>query len=294
MAAKTLSGTKAARGSQTNKTDPMKGNHGSNKTEVGDDDDYDDNFHDGMKNMTLNDPNDIVLDVENPWMNLPAFFTQKVEKEIAQVATTQQVTKNYSFTKFKVYFKVEDPNDIYSKNIYSASIQGSGKSIHLVAPMVPSNIKEVTQSFITDSKPPTRNEKLIAGIKGKKAKSKPPSQAEMKACAEAIPRIKKAAKKKRTFRLTFKDKSMCVHNAFSNEGAEENQLVIYKKTNYHPVKDRKGNPIQDRNKNEVKAFSYWGYVEVGINGTEIVLGEDTVSDATQSDDEEFQDFLGII
>ena len=44
----------------------------------------------------------------------------------------------------------------------------------------------------------------------------------------------------------------------------------------------------------MKAFSYWGYVEVGINGTEIVLGEDTVSDATQSDDEEFQDFLGII
>ena len=78
MAAKTLSGTKAAGGSQTNKTDPMKGNHGSNKTEVGDndddDDDYDDNFHDGMKNMTLNDPNDIVLDVENPWMNLPSLF----------------------------------------------------------------------------------------------------------------------------------------------------------------------------------------------------------------------------
>ena len=118
--------------------------------------------------MNLNDPNDVVLDVDEPWMNLPSFFTQKVEKELAQVSTTQQVKQNYSYTKFKVYFKVEDPNDIYSKNKYSASIQENGKSIHLVVPMVPSNIKEFTESFIIDSKPLTKNEKLIAEHRKKK------------------------------------------------------------------------------------------------------------------------------
>ena len=106
--------------------------------------------------------------------------------------------------------------------------------------MVPSNIKESTQSFITDSKPPTKNEKLISGIKKKKATSKPPSQAEIKACAEAISKIKIAAKKNRTFCLTFKNKSMYVHKAFSNEGAKDNQLVIYKRTNCHIVKDKNG------------------------------------------------------
>ena len=76
-------------------------------------------------------------------------------------------------------FKVEDPNDLYSKTSnYRASIQGNGKSIHLVAPMVPSNIKEFTQSFITDSKPPTKHEKLIAESRKKKATLKPPSPAE--------------------------------------------------------------------------------------------------------------------
>ena len=68
MAAKTQSETKAAGGSQTKETpDPMKGNRGSDDE---DEENYNNNFQDGMKNMTLNDPNDIVLDVENPWMNL--------------------------------------------------------------------------------------------------------------------------------------------------------------------------------------------------------------------------------
>ena len=45
--------------------------------------------------------------------------------------------------------------------------------------MVPSNIKEFTESFIIDSKPPTKNEKSIAEHKNKKAASKPPSHAEL-------------------------------------------------------------------------------------------------------------------
>ena len=94
--------------------------------------------------------------------------------------------------------------------------------------MIPSNIKEFTQSFITDSKPPTKNEKLLPESRKKKATLKPPSPAELKACAEAIPKIKMAAKKTRTFCLTVKEKSMSVHNVFSNEGTIDNQLVIYK------------------------------------------------------------------
>ena len=107
-----------------------------------------------------------------------------------------------------------------------------------------------------------------------------------------IPKIKNAAKKMITFRMTFKDKLMGFHNAFFNKGAKEYQLVIYKRTNCHLVKDKKQNPIHDRNGNEVKVYSYWGYVKVGINSTEIVLGEDTVSDDTQSEDGEFQDLRG--
>ena len=125
-----------------------------------------------------------------------------------------------------MYFKVEDPNDIYFKNEHSASIQVNGKNIDLVIPMVPSNIKEFTQSFIIDSKPPTKNKKLIAECRNKKATSKPPSHAELKACAEAIQKIKMATKQTRTFRLTFKEKSMSVHNLFSNEGAKDNELDI--------------------------------------------------------------------
>ena len=186
LMAATQSKTKGAGGSQTNKTpDPMKGNHRSNKTKVDNDDDEDDyqhNYHDGIENMTLNDPNNVVLDIDEPWMNLPLFFTQKVEQELVQVSTPQQVKKIYSYTKFKVYFKVEDPNDIYSQNKHRASIQENGKSIHLVVPMVPSNIKEFTQLFITDSKPFTENEKLIAEHRKKKATSKPLSHAELKTC----------------------------------------------------------------------------------------------------------------
>lgn len=98
----------------------------------------------------------------------------------------------------------------------------------------------------------------------KNTTSKPPSQAQMKACAEAILKIKKAAKKTRTFCVTFKAKLICVHNALSNEGTKEDQLVIYKK-NCNMVKDKKGNPIHDRKGNVVKAYSYWRYPEVGIN-----------------------------
>ena len=79
---------------------------------------------------------------------------------------------------------------------------------------------------------------------------------------------------------------------FFNEGAKDNELVIYKKSYNHPIKDKKGNPYHDKEGNEVKSFSYWGYVEVGIEGTEIELGEDTVSDDTQSDDDEFLNFIG--
>ena len=43
----------------------MKGESESN------DNNYQDNYHDGMKNMTLNDPNDVVLDADEPWMNFP-------------------------------------------------------------------------------------------------------------------------------------------------------------------------------------------------------------------------------
>ena len=31
--------------------------------------------------MALNDPNDVVLDVDEPWMNFLSFFTQKVESD---------------------------------------------------------------------------------------------------------------------------------------------------------------------------------------------------------------------
>ena len=41
----------------------------------------------------------------------------------------------------------------------------------------------------------------------------------------------------------------------------------------------------------MKSFSYWGYVEVGIEGTEIELRENTVSDDTQSGDDEFLNFI---
>ena len=83
MTVKKQSETKAAGGSQTNKIpDPMKGK--SNKVK---DKEYNGNFHNGLKNMTLNDLNNIVLDIEDPWMNIPSFFTQKVEKELAQVVT---------------------------------------------------------------------------------------------------------------------------------------------------------------------------------------------------------------
>ena len=79
-----LSKTKAAGGPQTDKTpDPMKGNRSSKPKVDKDDrneDNYEDTYHDGMKNMTLNDPNNVVLNVDEPWMNLPAIFTQKVEK----------------------------------------------------------------------------------------------------------------------------------------------------------------------------------------------------------------------
>ena len=74
-----------------------------------------------------------------------------------------------------------------------------------------------------------KNEKLIAERRNKEATSKPPSIAELKACAEVIPKIKMAAKKTGTFCLTFKEKSTSVHNVFSNEGAKDNKLVIYKK-----------------------------------------------------------------
>ena len=245
-----------------------------------------------MKNMTLNDPNDVVLDVDEPWMNMPSFLTQKVEKELVQVLSPQQVKQNYSYTKIKVYFKAEDPNEIYSKNKHSASIQKNGKIIHLVVPMVHSNIKEFTQSFITDSKPPTKNDKLISERRNKEATSKPPSHAELKACAEAIPKIKMAIKKTRTFRLTFKEKSMSIHNVFSNESAKDNELVIYKKKYDHPIKSKKGNPYYDKEGNEVKLFSYCGYVEVGIEGTEIELREDTISNDTQSENDKFLNFIG--
>jgi len=87
----------------------------------------------------------------------------------------------------------------YIPKINIVHIQENGKSIHLVVPMVPSNIKEFTQLFITDSNPPTKIEKLIAERRKKKATSKPPSHAELKACAEAIPKIKMAAKRREIF-----------------------------------------------------------------------------------------------
>ena len=65
-----------------------------------------------------------------------------------------------------------------------------------------------------------KNEKLIAERRNKEATSKPPSIAELKACAEVIPKIKMAAKKRKTFCLTFKKKSMSVHNVFSNVGVK--------------------------------------------------------------------------
>ena len=76
--------------------------------------------------------------------------------------------------------------------------------------MVPSNIKESTQSFITNSKPPTKNEKLIGRIEKEKATSKPLFQVEIKPCVEAIPKIKIAAKKARNFCLTFTKRNQCV------------------------------------------------------------------------------------
>ena len=42
----------------------------------------------------------------------------------------------------------------------------------------------------------------------------------------------------------------------------------------------------------MKSFSYLGYVKVGIEGTEIQLGDATVSDDAQSDDDGFNDLLG--
>ena len=59
----------------------------------------------------------------------------------------------------------------------------------------------------------------------------------------------------------------------------------------HPIKNKKRNPYHDKKGKVVNLFSYWGYVKVGIEGTQIELGEDTVSDATQSDDEEFLNFV---
>ena len=69
-------------------------------------------------------------------------------------------------------------------------------------------------------------------------------------------------------------------------------MVIYKKTYDNPIKDKKGNSIHNKEGNKVESLTYWGYVEVDIEGTEIELGDDTVSDNTQSDNDEFNVFLG--
>ena len=65
-----------------------------------------------------------------------------------------------------------------------------------------------------------------------------------------------------------------------------------KKTYNHPIKSQKGNPYHDKEGKVVKSFSYWGYVEVGIEGAQIELGEDTVSNDIQSDYDEFLNFIG--
>ena len=63
----------------------MKGNW-SNKTKVdkykynNNEDDYKDTYHNRMKNMTLNDSNNVVLDVDEPWMNLPSFLLKRLMK----------------------------------------------------------------------------------------------------------------------------------------------------------------------------------------------------------------------
>ena len=60
----------------------------------------------------------------------------------------------------------------------------------------------------------------------------------------------------------------------------------------HPIKDKKGDPVHNKEGNEVKLFSYCGYVEVGIEGTEIELREDTISNDTQSENDKFLNFIG--
>ena len=41
----------------------------------------------------------------------------------------------------------------------------------------------------------------------------------------------------------------------------------------------------------MKVYSHWGYVEVGINNTEILLRNDTIFDDIKSEDEEFHEIL---
>ena len=67
---------------------------------------------------------------------------------------------------FKLYFLALDPNDLY-QNKYSASIVDNSK-IHLVAPMVPSCVKDNVKSFVTKIKYPTNYQQRLA--KGKKFK----------------------------------------------------------------------------------------------------------------------------
>ena len=126
-----------------------------------------------MQSMNMYDKDTVVINVTKPFLNLPAYFLHKVESSICAISTVTNVEQLYKCTKFKLYFMVQDSNDLY-QNKFKACIV-NGNEIHLTGPMIPSCVKNDVDGFLTETMYPTITQKKMAEVQQRTISPTPPS-----------------------------------------------------------------------------------------------------------------------
>ena len=239
-----------------------------------------------MQSMNMYDDrteSTVVINVDNPFLNLPAYFLQKVESSVSCITTVQNVELMYKCTMYKLYFMAQDPNDLH-QNKFKACIV-NGNEIHLTSPMIPSCVKNDVAGFLTETMYPTIAEKRMAEVQQRTIGPTPPSYQDQMASSMTATKIEKLQDQKRTHCLIFSDKNLEVHNTFFNEGMEGDNLVIRKKHNSHPKEGAGQKDVGG------SVTTHWGYVCVVETNSEVLLKEPRKKEYKKEEDDEYQSYL---
>lgn len=242
-----------------------------------------------MQSMNMYDENTVVINVDNPFLNLPAYFLHKVENSVCCITTVQNVEQMYKCNKYKLYFMAQDANDLYQNKLKARIVNGN--EIHLTSPMIPSCVKNDVAGFLTETTYPTIAQKKMAEIQQRTIGPIPPSFQDTLASTVTATKVEKLQDQKRTLRLIFSDKNLKVHNTFFNEGMLEDNLIIRKKPNSH-LKEGAGQKDAGGKKQCQYVTTHWGYVSVVETDSEVLCSEKSrKKEYEEQEDDELQVFF---